>query len=69
MTVKELKEIIKKIPDDLLVYIGEDLIETAEWAQQVSKVTHLETAYVKSNRIAKRPCKDTQGAEKSLIIY
>lgn len=70
ITIKELKEVLKDLPDDMLVY------KTIFENESRVKITQNIYPYIKrvykdknhSYKIAERPCKETKNAQKALIV-
>jgi hypothetical protein len=70
MTKKELFEILANCPDDAEIYIQEELVLPEEeeiWVYNVREPSP-EVRMVKDCKVAARPCKETAGAKKSVIL-
>lgn len=71
MTKKELFEILENCPDDAEVYIetffGEDDSDENCWGTNL-RDPFPSVQMVKDFKIATRPCKETNGAKKSIVL-
>ena len=75
MTVKELKDILAKHPDDMDIYIDlvtdEGFTDSNIWTSHVRDLFLSEdgcTERVKDGKITQRACEITSGAKKCLIL-
>lgn len=69
MTKKELFEILQNCPDDAEIYIEiEDVVHDDNTWGSVLREPNPVVRMVKDYRIAERPCHETAGAKKSIII-
>jgi len=71
MNVKELKQILKSLSDDAEIYIDslEPHIEGNEWWFKVKKIGLGKTYSIRDNKVAQRPCKETAGCERGLVLF
>lgn len=71
MTKKELIEMLQDCPDDAEVYIDmlndQDFDGNNIWVSHVRKPFPI-IKWVKDEKIAQRPCEETSGAVKSIIL-
>lgn len=69
MTVKELIERLQKLPPELNVTFQTDYkYQDYNYDGKVSGVYFIETKFVKHGKIAKRPCKETENAEETVVL-
>lgn len=69
MTVKELIERLQKLPPELKVTFQIDCeYQDYNYDGKVSGVYFIETKFVRHGKIAKRPCKETEDAEKMVVL-
>jgi len=72
LTVKNLKELLANQPDDAEIYIDlqDDLVDEGPWRFSVRPLEgmDLKMRSVKDNKVATRPCKETSGAKKAVIL-
>jgi hypothetical protein len=72
MKVKELKKILDKLDDEDEIYVDKSSVEyIGEWESAVEAALFAKTGSVHPIylKIARRPCKETEGSKKALIIY
>ena len=71
MNAKELKTILKSLPDDTEIYIDskEPGIDGNIWAFKVHKAIHSAVKRVKDNKVVQRPCKETSGCKRGLVLF
>lgn len=68
MTVKELKEKLSNLPDDMSInYAGETIFDN-KWICKCVKASNAAVVRVKDGKVIQRACKQTSGGEKCLII-
>jgi hypothetical protein len=69
MTVKDLIEKLQKLSPDLEVTFQTDCeYEDKHYSGKVSGVYFLETKFIRHGKIAQRPCKETEDAEKAVVL-
>ena len=69
MTKKELFEILENCPDDAEIYIEiEDPVQDDNIWGSVLRDPTPTVRMVKNYQIAERPCQETAGAKKSIIL-
>ena len=69
MTKKELFEILANCPDDAEIYVEMDgtIQDDSTWGAVVRDLAPA-VRMVKDYQIAQRPCQETSGAKKSIIL-
>lgn len=74
MKIKDLKELIKDLPDDMDVFIddGKELLEGNKWYYSLRELSPVErrVGEMEPGRlaVAQRACKETKNAKKGLVL-
>ena len=69
MTVKELKEKLSQFPDDMEIVSVKERVDGINVYGYMVQEPLLVKKYVKNRQTVLRPCKETAGAKKTVIIF